>query len=172
VGGVVTLQVHVGLTGTRNGLSRVQGVVLSNWLERGGKNTVLHHGDCVGADEMAHIYARRAGAYIVIHPPTNDRLRAWCQADEYRKPFTYLTRNRHLVEECQVLWAFPKEPVEVVRSGTCATVRYARKVGRAVRIVYPDGTLDTIPADESKHWLLPGHKPWETPRSSPPPIQP
>ena len=39
------------------------------------------------------------------------------------------------------LVAAPKEDEEVVRSGTWATVRYARKAGRVVLVVRPDGTI-------------------------------
>ena len=43
-----------------------------------------------------------------------------------------------LVDACEVLLATPKGP-EKLRSGTWATVRYARKVGKRIVIIEPDG---------------------------------
>jgi hypothetical protein len=53
----------------------------------------------------------------------------------------YLVRNHEIVDDSQVLIAAPKEFTEQLRSGTWATIRYARKIGRTVRIVFPDGSI-------------------------------
>jgi hypothetical protein len=37
--------------------------------------------------------------------------------------------------------AAPRTPIETLRSGTWATVRYARAYGRPVWIVLPDGSV-------------------------------
>ena len=100
--------------------------------------TVLHHGDCVGADQECHEAAIGLGYKIVIHPPSDPKKRAFCtaEADEVRKEFPYLTRNHHIVNETQVLVAMPKViGKEELRSGTWATVRYARKTGRLITYV-------------------------------------
>jgi hypothetical protein len=106
----------------------------------------LHHGDCEGADAQAHQLFDREGKRIVIHPPMDATFRAWCDAEphnadvrvEVQRP--YLTRNRAIVDACMVLLAGPRETFgESLRSGTWATVRYARSVAKPLVIVRPDG---------------------------------
>lgn len=102
---------------------------------------VLHHGDCVGADSQAHRLAKQLNVWIVVHPPINQSARAFCDGDEIQGIAPYLTRNRKIAEEARDgLIATPKEAVEMLRSGTWATIRYARKLQRRVWIVYPNGT--------------------------------
>lgn len=120
---------HIGFTGTQEGMSDRQKEALafdlsirSSWL------IVFHHGDCVGADEEAHLIARYIGAYIVIHPPIDPRLRAFCEGDEIREPKPYIPRNHDIVDESRLLLAAPLLPEhEQPRSGTWATWRYARE---------------------------------------------
>lgn len=132
----------LGFTGSRHPLPAAQrarlALGLGRLLEAGA--TDLHHGDCVGADATAHEPAVALGLRAVVHPPTQDSLRAWCQGDETREPLPYLQRNRAIVDACDVLIACPGGP-EVQRSGTWSTVRYARKVGQRVVIVMPDGSI-------------------------------
>lgn len=111
--------------------------------------TVLHHGDCVVADAWAHNVAliQRPNPNIIIHPPTDPKLRAFCSgATEVLAPKPYLIRNRDIVRAQDGLIACPQESAEIPRSGTWATVRYARaeqKHGKRrydIYIVWPDGT--------------------------------
>jgi len=44
------------------------------------------------------------------------------------------------VDETEWLWAIPGEFKEVLRSGTWSTIRYARKKGKKVLIIWPDGS--------------------------------
>jgi outer membrane protein insertion porin family len=53
---------------------------------------------------------------------------------------TPLDRNRAIVDSCDVLIACPKGPEEQ-RSGTWATVRYARKQKKRIVIIWPDGEV-------------------------------
>lgn len=53
----------------------------------------------------------------------------------------YLQRNKVIVDRCGVLVAAPGEAQEQLRSGTWSTIRYARRVGRPVIMVLPDGTV-------------------------------
>jgi hypothetical protein len=99
--------------------------------------TELHHGDCVGADAEAHEIARTLGAVVISHPPDKDDRRAFCGADEMLPPAPYLMRNRAIVDSVKVLVAAPASDHEVLRSGTWATVRYARKRGVLVLVVGP-----------------------------------
>jgi hypothetical protein len=54
----------------------------------------------------------------------------------------YLARNKDIVDACTILIATPAQNSEIQRSGTWATVRYAKsKYDRSrIVIVRPDGT--------------------------------
>lgn len=86
----------------------------------------FHHGQCVGADEEAAKIAKALGIWTVAHPPTDKRYLSKFVSDETREPKDFLDRNHDIVDECDVLLATPKT-VEVLRSGTWATIRYGRK---------------------------------------------
>lgn len=125
----------VGFTGTRRGMTDLQTEEVNDWLRRYAG--ALHHGDCVGADEQAHALGL-GWLWIVVHPPLNEKYRAFVKGgDEYRDPAPYLIRNHAIVDETEVLIATPKEPTEVLRSGTWATIRYARAQGKDVKIFLP-----------------------------------
>lgn len=122
---------RVGFTGTREGMTDEQRdqftrmVIARNPAE-------FHHGDCIGADAEAHAIVREylPRCTIEIHPPTDPTLRAWCKGDRERAPEPYLDRNRHIVDAVDELLAVPYEARMQRRSGTWATVRYAK--GRTV----------------------------------------
>lgn len=99
-----------------------------------GVGSELHHGDCVGADDIAGQVAHRCSFRVVAHPPTNERLRAHGVADEVREPLEYQVRNRRIVDETEMLIAAPDGP-ERLYSGTWSTVRYARSLGRRVVVL-------------------------------------
>ena len=68
----------VGITGTRQQSDLRQLHRLSVFLEKAAPQIQeLHHGDCLGVDAYAHTQAERWEIPIVIHPPTNDRYRAF-----------------------------------------------------------------------------------------------
>lgn len=154
----------VGFTGTREGLTHEQydqfgigRIVLSF------KPTEFHHGACVGADhyaaceidmsrdDAAVVFSRGADTYggwdgvckIVAHP---SNLKAATSelaisiSDEVREPKPPLDRNRDIVDSTDILIACPKGPEER-RSGTWSTIRRARKLGRRIIIIYPDGSI-------------------------------
>ncbi|KZY25629.1 hypothetical protein A3728_18390 [Sulfitobacter sp. HI0040] len=105
-------------------------------IEKGA--TELHHGDCLGFDAQAHDLAASMGIRTVAHPPQDPRMRAFKDADEIRSPLPYLDRNRNIVAESEYIVAAPDGP-ERVRSGTWATVRYAKRT-RVRGIVLADRT--------------------------------
>ena len=136
----------IGFTGTQKGMSPAQ----SDWIYN--KLTDLrtldlmdeaHHGDCIGADAEFHQLAQDFGYLIVIHPPLNHDKRAFCFADNMRPERDYIERNRNIVDETDILLATPLEFEEQLRSGTWATVRYARKQHRLVLVVFPNGVVQT-----------------------------
>lgn len=101
----------------------------------------LHHGDCENADQLAHMTARRLGVRVVLHPPKIFGKRAFCDYDERRPSQPYLERNHNIVLETEALVALPRTLSEELRSGTWATVRYARKLRRPIHIIYPSGEV-------------------------------
>lgn len=71
-------------------------------------------------------------------------MRAHCKSDETKQPQPYLKWNRCIVDSTDRMIAFPNIKHEVWKSGTWATVRYAKKVGKYISIIYPDGTSEAI----------------------------
>lgn len=104
----------------------------------GNPVTEFHHGDCIGADSEADAIARSLGIHIVIHPPTNSSKRAFCfqPGDIMWAEQDYLVRNEEIVAVSDFLIAAPKGNVEELRSGTWATIRYARKANKAVLMLW------------------------------------
>lgn len=130
----------LGFTGTQRGMTLEQQASVKRLLSL-FEWSCLHHGDCIGADAEAHDLAVDRGLRIVLHPPDNDSKRAYKFADDTRRPLPYLGRNREIVNECWFLIAAPGEDVEVMRSGTWATVRYARTQKRCIWVVRPSGEV-------------------------------
>ena len=135
---------NVGFTGTQEGMtlaqySTVLGVLLS--LKEGfTKEDEFHHGDCIGADAEAHDLAEMLGFKTVSHPPIKENKRAFKMADVLLEAKDYLIRNHDIVDACTVMIATPKEKLEVMRSGTWATVRYSRKKNRLLYLILPNGS--------------------------------
>ena len=92
---------------------------------RGG---VFHHGGARGADKQALAVARRLGWVGREHTPRGNTSE-WL-----------LARNRRIVASVDELVACPRGFTEELRSGTWATVRYAREAGIPRTIIWPDGT--------------------------------
>src|SRR5258708_38911504 len=118
----------VGFTGTQRGLTERQRVMLGLYLAGlEGACEEFHHGDCIGADAEAHELVRRYNVPVVIHPPDNSSKRAFCSDYHAAMPLSpYLARNRDIVDAVDLMIACPSG-IEVRRSGTWATVRYARQ---------------------------------------------
>jgi len=131
----------IGFTGTRQGMTEAQKPVLRALLDGGAGE--FHHGDCVGADSEAHNIAVECGYSIILHPRTNHSERAWCEVPRLgkRPEKPYLERNKDIVRETASLIATPAEPEEQLRSGTWSTVRFARKQGKPVFLILPDGSV-------------------------------
>lgn len=132
-----------GFTGTQRGMTQEQKETLRGILA--GRDGEFHHGDCIGADAEAHDIAVEVGLQPIIHPPDNPTKRAFKQARPritfVRQAKPYLERNHDIVDETIELIATPGEGTPQLRSGTWATIRYARKLKRMVTIIYPDGSV-------------------------------
>lgn len=138
----------IGFTGTRKGMSDYQksGLLWTLKLLVPSGAITIHHGDCVGADADAHKIVKRQNWPVVLHPPLHGGARAHCQgAVAAWQPKPYLARNRDIVNCCTVLVACPDSDLERRRSGTWATIRYARSQGKTVHIIYPSGQVATRP---------------------------
>ena len=134
------MPLSIGFTGTRHGASSRQLVSLRSLLV--GSLGEFHHGDCVGADALAHSIALSLGFCIFIHPPSDPRKRAFCTgAVKVFEIMPYLVRNTIIVRSTECLIAMPHSSVEQLRSGTWATVRFARSIGRPVFVIHPDGSI-------------------------------
>ena len=131
---------RLGFTGTRHGMQRDQHHAVMD-LVRKLEPEEAHHGDCVGADMEFHEIVRvvQREAIIHIHPPFKREHRAFCLGDEIHPEKDYLIRNQDIVKSSDAMVAAPRRNQEELRSGTWATIRYARKVGKPVFIVGPDG---------------------------------
>lgn len=138
----------VGFTGTRHGMTDVQATVLEGFLRPMAE---FHHGSCKGADVEAARIVRRTFAHpvrIIAHPgPDDDQCRDESGVDDETLPgLTHFARNRDIVDQCDELIACPREPTEQPKGGTWYTIRYARKRGVKVTVIWPDGSFMPIPA--------------------------
>jgi hypothetical protein len=129
---------RVGFTGTQNGCTMRQKEALRK-LVQSLPIEELHHGDCIGADAQVHTMLPRDKVHI--HPAIVDSSkRAFCKGAVSYPPAPPLDRNKHIVDSTEMLIACPKASEEL-RSGTWSTVRYARKCGRPIKVVWPDGRV-------------------------------
>lgn len=133
----------IGFTGTRHGMTQEQTDAVERLLSTLHPHEV-HYGDCVGADHDFFLIIQENywNMKKVAHPCDIKSLRAFTEADEIRPKLPPLERNRNIVDACEHLIVTPGSFQEEQRSGTWATVRYARKSGVPITIVWPDGQID------------------------------
>jgi hypothetical protein len=137
-----------GFTGTRYGMTTHQKIhvraLLHLSLQEPGPH-VFHHGDCIGSDYQATEIAAELGYITIAHPGINPRkpdslaTRAGHPSTLTLPAFPFLVRDRHIVDACQRLIATPAQDIEMQRSGTWTTVRYARKKSVPVEVVWLNG---------------------------------
>lgn len=126
------MYMRFGFTGSRSGLPEWKKEQIEKEFDKHPKIEVFH-GDCIGADTDFHNlcleYRQRTNKELIIyiHPPDNNSMRGNNTPDYIATPKQYLKRNRDIVDNCNVLIACPFDANrEEVRSGTWATIRYAR----------------------------------------------
>lgn len=138
----------IGFTGTHIGMKPAQmdaTFALLRSLLSLYPESVLRHGDCVGADAEADAMASLLGIPRIAYPCTLESMRAHRElrgarlGDDPRPP---RSRNARIVALSTVLVAAPRTPKEVVRSGTWMTVRIAERAQKTVWIVWPDGRVE------------------------------
>jgi hypothetical protein len=112
---------------------------------------VVHHGMCIGVDAEAHQLILRLRKDeklkidIIGHPSdmhtTTAKLTGFTKVCQPKPP---LDRNHDVVENSDILLAFPFEKEDVLRSGTWATVRYAKRCRVPILLVFPDGDMKWV----------------------------
>jgi len=102
------------------------------------------HGGATGSDTQAHKLAVGflPESFIAVHPASFDSEGWWRK--NYPSAFVAqweppLKRNHKIVDGSEHLLATPAGMHEERRSGTWATIRYARKQEKPITIIYPDG---------------------------------
>ncbi len=133
----------IGFTGTQDGMTTAQREALMSIFDQIREPSELHHGDCIGSDAEAHSTAAAFGIKRVCHPPDSPTKRAFCKCEVTLPEKPYLARNHDIVDATDMLIATPKSDQEELRSGTWATIRYARKLKRAIYIIQPNGVIKT-----------------------------
>lgn len=137
----------IGFTGTRAGMTPAQKTAVREILSRTEialtENSV-GHGDCVGADAEFDEIAKELEYQRNIYPSDIESMRAHCElrgAIQVSEPEKPLIRNSRIVNDSSMIIATPKESTEVLRSGTWATIRRARKAGCELYLVLPNGEI-------------------------------
>ena len=141
-------------TGTRRGMTKQQQASVAWLLEKlcsTKRNVLARHGAAKGADREFHALAFARGVRLTAYPSTKEQVR-WAltrthQLVSVRPTQPPLIRNKTMVMgggagKADVLIATPAEAEEVLRSGTWATIRNARRALVAIRmIVQPLGNM-------------------------------
>jgi len=139
--------IEIGYTGTRRGMTIEQIAALCKIMLSYHKMSGAfrwHHGMCVGGDTESHKLAKIFDFNVRGHPPNDSRyVTVFTDLDSMADPKNYLVRNHDIVDESSILIATPKEHKEILRSGTWATVRYAKSHGLKVVIIDPLGHTHT-----------------------------
>lgn len=132
----------LGFTGTRDGMTDKQRESVAEFLYN-QRPTVVHHGDCIGADSQFHDSALLMipAPQIEIHPCTLTKFRAYRKASIIHPVKPPKDRNKDIVRASTELLAAPKTtPNKSPRSGTWQTVRLMLSFKKTVWVIWPDGT--------------------------------
>jgi len=135
--------IYPGFTGSRKGMTQEQMASFRSLMKQ-FQPQGFRHGDCVGADADAHGIMLELGMEsdrIWLFPSDIVAMRAFCCGLVATRPQSPLMRNRLIVDHSDVLIATPDTSYERQRSGTWATVRYAKQSHRVVIVIAPCGTM-------------------------------
>jgi len=126
----------IGFTGTREGMTQHQKeqFVLKMYALN---PTEFHHGDCVGADAEAHDIVAEFFPMVKIHvhPPFAKSQQAFKRGYMHYPPTPYLERDEEIVNMTEYLFGAPKSNIELKRSGTWYTIRYARRLNKPITVL-------------------------------------
>jgi len=131
----------VGFTGTQKGTTTEQFAACTEFFLT-HQVSEFHHGVCIGADEELHTLVIILKTKVFKYPSNIRGKVAICEGGTtVCEPQPPIKRNHMIVDAVEMLLACPETTQEVVRSGTWATIRYARKVGIPIWIVLPNGEI-------------------------------
>ncbi len=133
----MTSPLHIGFSGTRDGLSQQQGRKVAELVDSLGADLICHHGCCVGGDEDFHAICRERGLRVIGHPGPDwpdGPLCAYTICGETVAPQGYMVRNQAIVDASAVMIAAPLEARPQVRGGTWSTIRMALRALRAGKL--------------------------------------
>jgi len=133
----------IGFTGTRAGMNQAQKILITTYLKEHRPDAVAH-GDCIGADKDFDDICADMSILRYAFPGDIPSMRANTGAIQFQMPKPPLERNKDIVHYSDEMLACPKEMHEVLRSGTWATIRAARRAGKRVHIFYRDGTAKEV----------------------------
>jgi hypothetical protein len=126
----------IGFTGTRDSIR----ILIKN-LARQHVSVQGVHGGAEGADRQFHRLLKELNIPSECYPSNEEQWR-WsvqncvvCHAMQ-----APLTRNRVIVEVSNLMFATPRTFIEKQRSGTWATIRYAKKTNNPLTVIWPDGS--------------------------------
>lgn len=152
-------KIILGMTGSREGISKQAKLVLEDFLfTNKDRITKVHHGDCKGADSIFHDEIINHNENnpdntieIFIHPPSIKTMRNFNKGENVvnLSPKPYLDRNKDIVNSSNMLIAFPSSHKEILRSGTWSTIRYANQKNLHLYIIYPNGSVNEVYPDDN-----------------------
>lgn len=153
---------QLAFSGSRRGPSRPQLATLQQTLsglltiartsEPAKEPLLFRHGDCIGWDAAAHDVADALGYGIIIHPPTNPKLRAFKPALIILEPKPYLVRNRDMVDLSERWIGCPDTMTEQQTGGTWYTYRYAKQKRIGTLLILPDGSTRVEAGQYPQAW--------------------
>ena len=133
----------IGFSGSRKGINRLQKEYINKFLFKNlPKIDEVHHGDCIGADATFNkICYKMHISKIVLHPPKNPVLRAFCESEYKWEEKDYLDRDRDIIKCCDILLACPYDSNPKYHSGTWYCINKALALGKIVYIIYQNGNV-------------------------------
>lgn len=140
---------NISITGTRRGMTQEQRKFMTDILDN---TTRLVHGGADGADHECHeIFAHPE--FTVVYPSNHTQWKRYISESLrcLHPPIAPLERNRLIVRAAPILYAMPGTMQEQLRSGTWATIRFARNTNRPHVIVWPDGSATSTFAVEIQY---------------------
>jgi hypothetical protein len=141
-------KIRLGFTGTRKGMTNRQLLSFLETVKIFAKARIIkefHHENYIGADKETHDkMINISGCEVIVHfAKIKSPMIAKLEGDFWRMPSKPpLERNKDIVDETDNLIACPDSSKEKLRSGTWATIRYAKKKNKAVVIVFPNGEVE------------------------------
>ena len=131
--------IKYGFTGTRSGLNKNQVDSINKLFSSNVDDTIeLHHGDCVGADKDMHDLCVIKNIKVIIHPPNDDKLRAFCKSDNILGELPYLKRNKKIVDDTSqmplTMLSVPTKSRKVPTVFTCLSHRLDPKQSQPLSV--------------------------------------